>query len=369
MSKKVVIVEPFYTGSHRKWTDGLVRLYSKSGHEVTKLTLPGRHWKWRMFGAANFLAEEFLKLNIKPDVLIASDMLDLPVFVGVSRKNLLKAKLVLYFHENQLTYPWSPTDVDVELKRDQSYGYINLRSALCADEVYFNSKYHQGSFLNALDKFIRQFPDASKLEWKEQIHNKAKVLYLGMDLEPIFHLGEKQNTIPVLLWNHRWEYDKNPELFYEGIQRLKNDEIDFRLIVCGERTNKYPKIFDQIRKEFEHELIHFGYAENLRDYYDLLSQATILPVTCNQDFFGGSVVEAIAAGCIPVLPDRLAYSEHLPESLKDIYVAANDEDWYQLLKDAILNLRRHQKALHKLTEHISRYDWNQLGADYLKMLK
>lgn len=351
------------------WTDGLIDLFTNAGHEVIKLSLPGRHWKWRMNGAANYLAEEFLKLECIPDVLIASDMLDLPVFVGMARSKLIKTKIVLYFHENQITYPWSPEDVDVELNRDQSYGYINLRSALCADEVYFNSNYHQRSFLEALENFIKQFPDATRKEWIRLIQHKSQVLYLGMDLSEFLQCDKVKSKDPILLWNHRWEYDKNPDEFYRILQQLKREQISFKLIVCGEKNKKYPKVFDSLKADFENELLHFGYASTRQEYLELLFLATILPVTSYQDFFGGSVVEAIAAGCIPVFPNRLAYPEHLPVDLKIRYLTKNEQEWFDLLKNITLDLSAFQQDIDKLTSHVSRYDWQNRIGDYLKMLK
>ena len=65
----------------------------------------------------------------------------------------------IYFHENQFTYPWSPNDPDVELQRDKHYGFINYSSTLCADHIYFNSKFHLDSFFIGLEKFLKQLPD------------------------------------------------------------------------------------------------------------------------------------------------------------------------------------------------------------------
>lgn len=367
MTKKVVVVEPFYSGSHRSWTDGLVKRLQEEGHDVTTLTLPGRHWKWRMQGAASYLAERLNKLNVLPDVLIASDMLDLSVFAGEARKSLVNAKLVAYFHENQLTYPWSPTDEDVQLKRDQTYGVINLRTALTADEVYFNSEYHKISFISAIDQFVGQFPDAVNKNWGKEINEKSAVLYLGMDLQKLLSF-EKEGKKPVLLWNHRWEYDKNLEDFYSAITKLRKDGLDFQLIICGEKNKKYPEVFDRIKREFEKEIIHFGYAKSKEAYHELLNKATILPVTSKQDFFGGSVVEAIAAGCIPILPDRLAYPEHLSEELKKVYVKGEDS-WYDLLTDVVINLSMHQENSDELRSYVSRYDWKNMIDSYLEMVK
>ena len=48
-----------------------------------------------------------------------------------------------------------------------------------------------------------------------------------------------------------------------------------------------------------------------KKYLKILSEADIIVSTAIHEFFGISVVEAIAAGAYPLLPKRLAYPEVL----------------------------------------------------------
>ncbi len=48
-----LFLEPFYGGSHRDFADGLI---AHSRHRIDLVTLPARFWKWRMRGAALYLA-------------------------------------------------------------------------------------------------------------------------------------------------------------------------------------------------------------------------------------------------------------------------------------------------------------------------
>ena len=213
---KILIVEPFYTGSHKAWAEGYA---ASSSHTVEIISLPGRFWKWRMHGGAVTLAKRFHKLAFKPDFILATDMLNLPVFQSLIQPS---CPVAIYFHENQFTYPWSTADKDVELKRDKHYGFINYSSALCADHVYFNSQFHLDSFFSGLEKFLRQFPDYREIQNVEKINIKSSVLHLGLDLSKFdpFTYEKNNNDSPIILWNHHWEYDKNPEDFFEIIQNL-----------------------------------------------------------------------------------------------------------------------------------------------------
>jgi len=79
---RVLLLEPYYGGSHRRWADGYLRTTS---HDLTLLTLPAQAWKWRMQGGAVTLARQFRDLQQRPDVILASDMLDLTVFRALTR--------------------------------------------------------------------------------------------------------------------------------------------------------------------------------------------------------------------------------------------------------------------------------------------
>ncbi|MEM6805070.1 MAG: DUF3524 domain-containing protein, partial [Bacteroidota bacterium] len=308
---KILLLEPFHTGSHADWAKGVVE---HSGHEIKLLKLSGKYWKWRMHGGAHQLAREFLNLDFLPDLILASDMLDLGLFLSLTRKKSAAIPTALYFHENQLVYPWSPTDPDKALKRDRHYAFINFSSACVADHIFFNSHYHKEAFFEALPTFLKVFPDYRQLESIEELRAKSEVLALGLNLKTLDVIkGEENeaNTIPHIVWNHRWEYDKNPEDFFEVLFRLKSEGVDFRLILLGEQYKRELKIFKLAKEKLSEEIVHEGFAESREAYASLLRKADILPVCSKHDFFGVSVVEAIYAGAYPLLPRRLAYPEHI----------------------------------------------------------
>lgn len=348
---KVILVEPFFTGSHERWCKDLQRY---SSHSIEIVSLEGRHWKWRMHGGAISIAQ---KLKDKDaDLLVVSDMIDLALLKSLLPQQLVHVPLVLYMHENQLTYPWSPDDADVELKRDRHYGFMNYTSALVADQIYFNSHYHLDSFIGALPDFLSVFPDHKNLESIDEIRAKSRVLYLGMDLQKYRgHKAVENNEHPVILWNHRWEYDKNPEEFFKTLFELKKEGLKFKLIVLGESYSKAPGIFKDAKTELAEEIIHWGWAESFEEYAKLLCSSDILPVTSNQDFFGGSVVEAMFCDVAPLLPNRLAYPEHV--SAEFLYKPG---EFISRLRELLLNHVEFDG------DYLIQYDWSLSIANYDK---
>ncbi len=331
-TKRLLIIEPFFTGSHKQWAENLVRVHDG---EARVLSMKGRHWKWRMHGAAVHLAEQYQILDWKPELIIASDMLDISTFLGLVGSAVDGCQVHVYFHENQLTYPWSPTDADKRMKRDNHYAFINYTSALAADKVLFNSQYHLDSFTGALPDFLGQFPDNQGQHTIARIQEKSELSYMKLNLEHLIDLKKEESGIPTILWNHRWEYDKNPEQFFRVLIDLQNEGVAFKLIVTGRSYAHSPNIFSKAYKQLSDRISHWGYCESKEEYHALLGQADLLPVCSNQDFFGISIVEAIAAGVRPLLPLRLAYPELISG---EQYFYTPDEDFKERLRTLLREL-------------------------------
>jgi len=306
MYKKVLLLEPYYTGSHKVWADNFVRL---SNHEVKLLTMKGKHWKWRMQGAAIFLAAEYLKLDFEPDVIICSSMMDVSVFKAlIGGFDKRQVELIYYLHESQFSYPVSSHDSRSE---DFNYGFINYKSCLAADHVVFNSKYHQNEFFKHLSLLLHRLPDYKLLHNLEQLQLKSSVMPVGIEWSQISNcITEKRPS--TLLWNHRWEHDKNPELFYKLVQYLSKAQLDFKLILLGKAGNQ-SDIKEKILRDHSSKVIIEGHQDSYLDYLKAIGSATILPVCSDHDYYGISVLEAIASKVYPILPADKIYDSYLKD--------------------------------------------------------
>ena len=120
---KILLVEPYYTGSHKQWAEGYQK-YSR--HQINILSMKGQFWKWRMHGGAVTIARRFKDMKWQPDLILATDMLDLSTFLALSRKKSYGISTAIYFHENQLAYPWSPKDRDIQQKEIPTMGSLTM---------------------------------------------------------------------------------------------------------------------------------------------------------------------------------------------------------------------------------------------------
>ena len=85
----ILLVEPYYTGSHKQWADGYKE---NSSHNVKILSLKGQFWKWRMHGGAITLARMFNDLKWDPDLILVTDMLCL-LYTSPSPRDRQKSRM------------------------------------------------------------------------------------------------------------------------------------------------------------------------------------------------------------------------------------------------------------------------------------
>ncbi len=300
----ILALEPYYGGSHKAFLTGWA---GHSRHQFTTLHLPPRKWKWRMRHAALTFADQVraaLANGAQWDAAFCSDMLNLAEFRGLVPTFVRRLPTVAYFHENQLTYPFRYFG-----ERDFHFGFTNMTTALAADAVWFNSAFHRDDFLAALTAALKRMPDHQPLDVPDRIRAKSAIHPPGIHEFP--PRGPRRPGPLRILWAARWEHDKNPEAFFAALQQLRAENVDFRISVLGEQFEDSPAVFDTARETFTNHIDRWGYQPTRGDYLAALLDADVAVSTAEHEFFGISIVEAMAAGCYPLLPERLAYPEVL----------------------------------------------------------
>tara|TARA_B100001121_G_scaffold300907_1_gene311275 strand:+ start:67 stop:1182 length:1116 start_codon:yes stop_codon:yes gene_type:complete len=356
---KIAIIESFNGGSHKSWIEGLMK---NSTHDIISISLEGKYWKWRMRGGAISLAEKFLRSNFRPDLFLLSDMVDATIFKSLIGHEFFDTPLAMYFHENQLSYPWNYNEKFNENKK-MHYGFINYSSALISDHVFFNSIFHMNSFFKDANQFLKQFPDHNELQSIEKIKAKSSTLPLGIDLKRFDkHKINEKGKLPLILWNHRWDYDKDPSTFFDVMQKLKNEKEKFELVILGQNIKAMPKIFRVANEKLKENIRYIGYCKTLSEYSKWLYLSDILPVTNIQDFFGISIVEAVYCGTYPLLPKRLTYPDLFNYKKNSKLFYNNKNDLFYKIKHCVNNVD--QIRLSSYSSLVKRYDWSEMIAEY-----
>jgi hypothetical protein len=356
----IAVVEPYYGGSHKAWADGYA---ASSHHDVSLITHDARFWKWRMHGGFLTLADQLAQdvaLRGEPDVILASTMMNVSAFAGAVRRFVPAVPIGAYFHESQFTYPLSPAD-----RVDFTYKMINWASAATADLVIFNSGYHREVFRGEARTFLNSFPEHKHVDKVDEVIDASIVLPVGIDLSPFGGLDIPEYRPPLIVWNQRWEHDKGPGELKAILAALIDADIDFTIAMCGQVFVSVPPEFAEITELLGDRLVHSGWLEH-DAYIDLLRRSTVVLSTAHQEFFGIAVVEAIAAGARPVLPDRLVYPERVAQ-----LGAAPDSVLYSSTDHAVEVIRcaLDSPPDQRIMEATHQYDWSIVAPHYDEALE
>lgn len=151
----------------------------------------------------------------------------------------------------------------------------------CYDHNFFATTFHVNLFANT---FLTG--DALKIAY---VNGQIKVV--GWPMEYLKGSKLQDATVDkedLVLFPHRVAPEKQPELFKALAEKVPTAEF----IVCQER---------ELTKE---------------EYHNLLKRAKVVFSANLQETLGISAYEALLAGAIPVVPDRLSYAEMYTDAIK-----------------------------------------------------
>jgi len=303
---RVLLLSGYDAPSHKRWREGLVAAFPD--WSWTQLTLPPRHFKWRMRGSGFLWAQtEPQYLPREYDLLVAPSMVDLACLRGLMPE-LARLPSLVYFHENQFAYPTRQ-----QQKANIEPQLVNLFSAACADRIAFNSHYNQVSFFRGAEALLRRLPDAFPAATLTQIKARSQVLPVPLEAECFKPNRADPNTL-TLVWNHRWEYDKGPDRLLAALRlfaRERPPSVPVKIHLLGQQFRREPEAFAELKPLLSQAglLGHWGFVPNQDDYRQILARSHGVLSTALHDFQGLSVLEGAATGCRPLVPDREAYPE------------------------------------------------------------
>lgn len=371
---RILLVEPWQTGSHEAWAEGY---RASSGHEVDIVGLPGELWRWRLRGGALPLGEKismWIDMYGQPDLLLISGLVDVAELLGLARRNLApEVGVVIYQHESQLIYPVADGNFD------NGAALRNWMSWCAADLVLFNSYHHMRGVIDALPGFVRGLPDLTHAPAIEPVISKFEVFPVGVDLsripdrEPVSN-GEAISDDhdddspprPVILWPHRWERDKDPAAFLAALRKVKRAGLDFGLVLAGQDPPSGSTVAaaerETAEKEFADNIVASGEFRRA-EYLQHVAEADLVVSCAKHEFFGVAVVEAVASGCVPLLPNALSY----PELIRPPWhptVLYEPGTFGTRLVDAVRRVDELRIETAGLTQSMRRFDWATMAGVY-----
>lgn len=348
---KVLLLSAYDAQSHARWRRGVVHHLD---HEFFVHTLPARWFSWRTGSAAMTWATGVEGIwDQHYDVVLTTSMTDVAALRGLVRP-LADAPIVSYFHENQFAYP-------IREKRPDARLLIQtIQSAAAADMLVFNSHFNRYTFIDGACSFIDSMPDHLPLI-RERFEQRSIVL--PVPLENSCFVEKSEPRTQRLVWNHRWEWDKAPERFFSALSILKKGGITPRVALLGQSFRQVPVAIREGIEEFQDQLDFVGFQPH-EIYQEILQTSTHVVSTALHEFQGLAVAEACAAGCVPIVPDRLSYVEMFPDNAR--YSSFPDDAAREALALAdCMKVALSELMLPPTLNHLS---WQSLASGYDTML-
>lgn len=359
-AKKILLLSGYDAASHKYWRNLLCQKMSQ--FEWTQLALPDRNFSWRVRGSSlNFATQYREELSQKYDLILATSMVDLASLKGFVPE-LANVPCIVYFHENQFAYPISSAKNSNAQANAISAQLTSIYSALCATKILFNSEYNRTTFLSGARQLFKRLPDDIPSSVLDNIEVNSEVIAVPITF-PFEIKGMNNNLfeqdssgIPHIVWNHRWEYDKQPQVFFDALRLLKKSGQLFKLHVLGQSFRQVPDCFSVAEKDFSDEILSFGF-QSKKDYQNILNRSDIAVSSALHDFQGLSLLEAMSRGCVPIAPKRVAYPEYVDAeylySIENTSQTLESESLFKKLVEVIT--RKHNKQ----------HDLNHYSCDYL----
>ncbi|KAK2964691.1 putative Glycosyl transferases group 1 [Blattamonas nauphoetae] len=369
---KLVVIEPFYedSGSHKQFVEILKTIFEPI-LEMEVYTQRGVKFHWRIRCSSMYFAETIPQQGDTPGILLCSSVFHLAEFLGL-RKDFQNWVKLIYMHENQLIYPVQHTD-----ESDFQFGWIQIVSCQSADHVFFNSSFNMTSFLGEMSHFLKKLPDyRPSPSFLDRIRSRSSVLHYPLTpLQPQPAPPLSEDRPLRIVWNGRWEHDKNPDslfsvlfllkTFCEGlhqkrlVQNTQNDDTPstattesqsaetgekrmkletrqlgstFEISILGQPFGEEPPIFTKAKSDLAAHIVQWGRLPSKQDYFDHLNTCDVILSTAVHEFFGVGVLEAVAVGCFPLCPNRLVY----PELFGKEHLYNTDNQLYKRLCDLVL---------------------------------
>lgn len=127
----------------------------------------------------------------------------------------------------------------------------------------------------------------------------------------------------------------------EGLQQFRTpwDEREDRVVFTGRLSEEkgWPRVQEMLEYAEEREYdIHVTHEHQhpKQEYYEILGNSKAVFAPSKQETFGYGVIEGMALGCQPVVPDKLAFVETVPQEFRyEDYEAATMDQIFQSILD------------------------------------
>ncbi|SHO42690.1 Glycosyl transferase family protein [Nitrosotalea sinensis] len=351
---KIGIIHGFVGGGGgtEKTLDAIIESLTSTGHTVTLYTISKPSVSFPnvktvstlpfhlpAFGLYQRYMESKLVEKAKDDDLVIQASGGLAVPVDENQK------LVIYCHH----------DFQNETKRDTSKykgmwsWYYKPYYAL--SKKFLNRISDKNIFLISNSKFIHD-------SIKEKFSKDSKIIYPPVETQPFQKNTRKTNSAITV---SRYSQEKNLEF---AVDVFSDVDIDYT-IVGNTKTRLNQIYFEKLSAQVKNSKTHLLQNIPRPQVIENLQRSKVY-FHASAETFGISVVESIAAGCIPIVPNNSAHRETVPfDQLR--YKQDNKQDAQDKIKKALAG--DYDKFIPLLQSSLTNYDKNTFKSTFVDVIQ
>jgi len=281
----------------------------------------------------DFYSREDFDILFLEDRDSASDLLRLyyPIF-GV-------VPIIFFQHTSHSCIPRQHKGISGDLFRMSEFANF-----VAAAEVWLGSKSHRDIILNSAGHLFTE-------DFLRMIERKIRIIALGLDMDEIC---PPQVVDPIrVIFPYRMNADKGlPEfLRYAVLLQAKDPTAEFFV------RNDSKRFCEEFRRAIRN--VTFFSPLPREEFFNLARRCNVIFSAANLETFGLAVLECVACGAYPILPDRLSYSE---------IFASHPEILYKDIDEAVeMTLAARGKIFDN--SFVSKYLWKNLAGYWQSALE
>ena len=254
-------------------------------------------------------------------------------------------KIIVYCHDdfsNELENPSTKYKGIWSLYYKPYYSMIKKFIAQISDpriHLISNSKYIQNSL-------------------NEKFNKNSDIIYPPVNLSEFHSVTKERQVVTV----GRFSEEKNHDF---GIDVMKDLDCNYNII--GNTKTKFNILYYEklVSKTANYKKICLFKDLDRKTLVNLVNKSKIY-LHCSKETFGISVIEAISAGCIPVVPDVSAHKETVPfPELR--YPENNTEKSKEIIQNALD--KSFDDLLIPLKESIQKFNQNEFKNKFIEYIK
>jgi len=279
------------------------------------------------------------------------------LFNSVSNENVLfvmSGGLTLEKSNAKLVYMYCHSSFlgEIEFLKKEFHGIKRLYYRIIQNNIQKNIEFLKDEKINLISN-----SNFTKTQIKKNFNRDSCVIYPPVDINRFNNISNKQKENKVITIS-RFSVEKNLE---SVVKIFNNTDFFCELIGTAKYKNQF-KILKNLQKMKD---------KNIRIYNNITSQQIIellstakVYLHTSKETFGISVIESIAAGCIPIVPDNSAHKETVPfEELR----YKDEDEAVEKINDAISG--KFNELRPKLFKHIQKFSSKNFQEDMLKLVR